>query len=109
MSKPTKPKEISPFIWFFDHDDMLTVLNYLVHNNGNKVELENMERHLGFSDFYLKKNILKHLTTTKIIKKTTDGYEFTSSPAAKAFLKLNEELERVRKELPIPQEEQIQP
>jgi hypothetical protein len=100
-NKPSKPKTASPFSWFFNHKDMITTLDYLVHNNGKIVTSENMENHLGFSDFYLKKNILKHLITTKIIKKTSDGYEFTSSQAAKSFLKLNEELERIRSELPV--------
>ena len=103
--KPSKSKNISPFSWFFNHTDMIITLDYLVHNNGKKVDITDMERHLGFSDFYLKKNILKHLITTKIIKKTSDGYEFTSSQAAKSFLKLNEELEKIRTELPVITEE----
>jgi len=105
--KPSKPKDESPFTWFFNHADLITLLNYLVHNKDKKVDIPDMERHLGFSDFYLKKNLLKHLITTKIIKKTSDGYEFTSSQAAKSFLKLNEELEGIKSELPVPQPEPI--
>jgi len=105
MTKATKPKDKSVFEWFFSHKDMITALDYLVHNDGKTVNIEDMEKHLGFSDYYLKNNILKHLTATKIIKKTTDGYKFTTSQASKSFLKLNEELERVKAELPVPQPE----
>jgi len=103
MAKPTKPRNNSPFDWFFGHKDMLTTLNYLVHNKGKPVEISDIEKHLGFSEFYLSKNILKHLTVCKIIKKTASGYAFTTSQAAKSFLKLNEELERIRSELPVSQ------
>jgi len=103
--KPSKPKDTSPFEWFFNHKDMITTLDYLVHNNGKTVTEEDIERHLGFSQSYLKANILKHLITTKIIKKTSGSYEFTSSQTAKSFLKLNEELDKARSELPVPQPE----
>ena len=101
MAKPTKPKTQSPFSWFFGHKDIITVLEYLIHNNGKTVTIEDMENHLGMSQSYLKGNMLKHLQTTKIIKKTSDGYEFTTSQASKSFLKLNEEFERIRSELPV--------
>jgi len=101
--KPSKPKNISPFSWFFNHVDIITLLDYLVHNNGKTVNEADIEKHLGFSEFYIKKNLMKHLITTKIIKKTSDGYEFTSSQAAKSFLKLNEELETARADLPVVQ------
>ena len=99
--KASRPKTTSPFEWFFSHKDMITTLNYLVHNDGRVVSLEDVENHLGFSQTYLKGNILKHLYTAKIIKKTADGLSFTSSQSAKSFLKLNEELEKVRAELPV--------
>jgi len=101
MVKPSKPKNISPFSWFFNHKDMITLLDYLVHNQGRTVTSDDIENHLGFSQSYMKANLMKHLQTTKIIKKTPNGYEFTSSQAAKSFLKLNEELERARSELPV--------
>jgi DNA-binding transcriptional regulator GbsR (MarR family) len=101
MAKPSKPKTKSPFEWFFSHPDMLTTLNYLIHNDGKTVTIDNMENHLGFSKTYLKGNILKHLQTVKIIKKKAEGYEFATSQAAKSFMKLNEELERARMELPV--------
>jgi DNA-binding transcriptional regulator GbsR (MarR family) len=101
MTKPTRPKNTSPFSWFFNHRDMIAVLDYLIYNQGKTVTAENIENHLGFSQSYMKANLLKHLQTTKIIKKTSDGYEFTTSQAAKSFLKLNEELEKARSELPV--------
>ena len=105
MAKPSKPKTISPFTWFFNHKDMITLLDYLVHNQGKTVTADDIENHLGFSQSYMKANLIKHLQTTKIIKKTSDGYEFTSSQAAKSFLKLNEELESARRDLPVITEE----
>ena len=105
MAKPSKPKNISPFSWFFNHKDIITLLDYMVHNQGKTVTSDDMENHLGFSQSYMKANLIKHLQTAKIIKKTSDGYTFTTSPAAKSFLKLNEELECARSELPVITEE----
>jgi hypothetical protein len=108
MTKPSRSKISSPFSWFFNHQDMITLLDYLVHNQNKTVTSEDIENHLGFSQSYQKGNLIKHLTNTKIIKKTAKGFEFTSSQATKSFLKLNEELDKLRAELPVPQIETLE-
>jgi hypothetical protein len=105
IKKPVKPRSTSIFEWFFNHKDMITTLNYIIHNKGKKIEPSDIEKHLGYSEYYLKHNILKHLKSVKIIKTGKNGIELSSSPASKNFLKLNDELIKAKELLPIKTED----
>lgn len=86
---PHKPRAKNAFDWYFNHADIITVTDYFLHNENETITVEDIDKAYGFSDFYQKQNLLKHLQTCEIITKTKDGWKLKkSSDSTKALKKL---------------------
>jgi len=91
---PHKPRAQNAFQWYFHHKDIITTTDYFLHNDGTTVTIADLEKAYGFSDFYLKNNLLKHLESCNIITKTKGGHKLKkTSEETKALKKLKEKLQ----------------
>ena len=91
---PHKPRAKNAFDWFFNHKDIITITDYFLHNNGTTITTDDIEKAYGFSNFYQKNNLLKHLSACNIITKTAKGWKLKkSSDNTKSLIKLKESLQ----------------
>lgn len=86
---PHKPRAKNAFHWFFNHTDIVTIVDFFLHNEDITITIQDIDKIYGFSESYQKNNLLKHLETCDIITKTKSGWKLKkTSESAKAFKKL---------------------
>ena len=91
---PHKPRALNAFDWYFNHSDIITVTDYFLHNEGAIISTDDIDNAYGFSEYYQKENLLKHLATCDVITKTKGGWKLKkSSESTKALKKLKEYLQ----------------
>ena len=90
---PSKPRSGNPFEWFFNHKDIVITTNYFMHNEGQTITIEDIEKAYGYSKLYQKGNLLKHMESFEIITKTKGGYKLRkTSTIVKSLKKAREVL-----------------